>query len=175
LAVNRLRSLAVMLAAWPAIASAQPAVGQMQLPVRPACMSSPFGDRPAPGPHAIGFHRGIDIPAPAGAAIYAVADGHVSSIHRRGPGGLEIAISHQGAAGPYVSLYAHLGLIAPAFASGRSVVHAGDRIGVVGRSGVIYGTHLYFELLVGGIPVDPAPYFGMIACPKKTTGNAREP
>jgi len=172
--MNRLGPLALLLAAWPIGASAQPAVGQMQAPVRPACVSSPFGDRPSPGPHAIGFHRGIDMPAPAGAAVYAVADGHVSSIHRRGPGGLEMALSHQGPRGPNVSLYAHLGQIAPAFADGRSVVHAGDRIGVVGRSGVIYGTHLYFELLVGGIPVDPAPYFGMIACSEKTTTGARE-
>ena len=165
--MSLLRWYAALLAAWPAAVIAQPAVGEMQLPVRPACLSSPFGDRPAPGPHAIGFHRGIDIPAPAGAAIYAVADGYVSSIHRRGPGGLEIAIAHQGRGGPYVSLYAHLGQVAPALAEGRSQVHAGDRIGVVGRSGVIYGTHLYFELLVGGVPVDPAPYFGMIACAEK--------
>jgi len=41
---------------------------------------------------------------------------------------------------------------------------AGERIGVVGQSGVTYGMHLFFEVLVGGRPVDPAPYPALSAC-----------
>lgn len=145
-------------------ALAQPAVGQMRLPVASGCISSPFGNRRAPGPHAIGFHNGIDLPAPAGGAVYAVDAGSIISIHRRGPGGLEMSIAHRGAAGPYVAVYAHLGLIAPAFAQGRRDVKAGERIAVIGRTGVTYGTHLFFALFVNGQAVDPAPFFPVIAC-----------
>jgi murein DD-endopeptidase MepM/ murein hydrolase activator NlpD len=145
-------------------AVAQPGPGELGLPVRPACVSSPFGNRRAPGPHAIGFHNGIDLPAMAGAPVFAAASGQIISIHKRGPGGLELAIAHRGANGPYTTLYAHLGLIAPAFAGGRTNVTAGERIAVVGRSGVIYGTHLYFEMLVGGQPVDPSVALGVTRC-----------
>ncbi len=145
-------------------AVAQPVVGEMQLPVRPSCLTSPFGVRPSPGPRATGFHNGIDLRAPAGGAVYAVAAGRIISIHRRGPGGLEIAIAHRGALGDYTALYSHLGLVAPAFAEGKTNVARGERIAVIGRSGVTYGTHLYFEITVNGQPIDPAPLFPVSPC-----------
>ena len=148
-------------------AQAQPAVGEMALPVRPTCLTSPFGNRPAPGPNAIGFHNGIDLRAPAGGAVTAVADGRVLGIDRRGAGGLEIAVMHQGSAGPYVALYSHLGILAPAFAQGRSVVKRGERLARIGRTGVTYGTHLFFEIKVAGKPVDAAPLFPIEPCPGK--------
>lgn len=151
-------------------ALAQPVVGEMQLPVRPTCLTSPYGIRPAPGPHGLGFHNGIDLRAPAGGAVYAVADGRVLTVHRGGPGGLEIILSHKGRVGSYATLYAHLGILAPAIAMGRGEVKAGERIAVIGRSGVTYGTHLFFALSVGGHAVDPAPYFPVGACEGKVFG-----
>jgi murein DD-endopeptidase MepM/ murein hydrolase activator NlpD len=148
-------------------ARAQPAVGEMLFPVQPTCLTSPFGVRPAPGPNAVGFHNGIDLRAPAGGAVFAVADGRVVGIDRRGAGGLEIAVLHQGAAGPYTALYSHLGLLAPAFAQGRGVVKRGERLARIGRTGVTYGTHLFFEIKVAGRPVDPAPLFPVLPCPGK--------
>lgn len=148
-------------------ARAQPAVGDMRLPVQPACLSSPFGNRRAPGPHAIGFHNGIDLPAPAGAPVFSVADGTITSIHRRGPGGLEVTVAYRGAHGPYSAVYAHLGLIAPAFAQGKRSIRAGEKLAVIGHSGVTYGMHLFFALFVGGVAVDPAPFFPVESCGKK--------
>ncbi len=159
-----MRALWVALMLWGGHACAQPAVGEMQPPVRPLCLTSPFGDRPAPGADARGFHNGIDLRAPSGGYVYAVAEGEIVSIHRRGPGGLELAIAHRGRIGRYTSLYAHLGEVLPAFARGRIHVKAGERIGRIGRTGITYGTHLYFELLVGGKPIDPAPFFPVAAC-----------
>jgi len=141
-------------------AAAQPAPAPLLPPVAHACISSPFGNRRAPGPHAIGFHNGIDLPAPAGGVVTAVAPGQVIGIHRRGPGGLEVLIQHNG----FVGVYAHLGRVTPALATGKTRVAAGDRIGVVGHSGVTYGMHLFFAILVGGHAVDPAPILALSHC-----------
>lgn len=134
----------------------------LQPPVANACISSPFGFR-----HAIGFlpagpHNGLDLPAPAGAPVFAVADGRVLAVHRRGPGGLELFLTHGG--GNLVTLYAHLGSIAPAIAMGKTNIAAGERIGVVGLSGVTFGMHLYFEVMIDGRPVDPAPLLHLQPC-----------
>ena len=65
------------------------------MPVRPACVSSPFGWRHAVGPMApAGFHNGIDMPAPAGGYVYAVAGGQVLMVKKMGLGGLQIELRH---------------------------------------------------------------------------------
>ena len=162
-----MRWLWLALVFWSGHALAQPAVGEMLPPVRPLCLTSPFGERPAPGADARGFHNGIDLRAPSGGYVYAVADGEIVTMHRRGKGGLELAIAHRGKIGRYTSLYAHLGQVLPAFALGRTHVKAGEPIARIGRSGVTYGTHLYFELLVDGKPVDPTMFFPVEPCAGK--------
>ena len=131
-------------------------------PVPHACISSPFGMRHRIGFQPAGMHNGLDIPAPAGATVHAVAAGHVIGVHRRGPGGLELLLSHDN--GHIVTIYSHLGSVAPEIALGKTSIKAGDRLGVVGHSGVTYGMHLYFEVLVDGKPVDPAPLLGLHPC-----------
>jgi murein DD-endopeptidase MepM/ murein hydrolase activator NlpD len=145
----------------PTLAAAPARAEGLVPPVSPACVSSPFGPRVLPGrPLAGTFHYGIDLPAPAGAPVRAVAAGEVLSIHRRGAGGLEVALLHAN----FVTLYAHLGSITPALAEGRRRVAAGETIGVVGRTGVSYGTHLYFELRINAERLDPAPYLRLRRC-----------
>lgn len=150
----------LLLAIAPAMA--QPAPGEWALPVSPACISSPFGPREAAAdrPRASRDHRGIDLPAPAGAWVVAVAPGRVTA-RRRGGTGLEVEIRH---AGGEVTRYAHLGTLAPALAGGRRQVARGERLGRVGRSGLTYGTHLHLEVWLGGEAVDPAPYLGLAPC-----------
>ena len=130
-------------------------------PVNPACVTSPFGPRVLPGlPKAGTFHPGIDLRAPPGGAVYAVAPGQVAAIRRRGAGGLFVLIRHEG----FEALYAHLGSVTPALAEGKRTVAAGEKIGVVGRTGVSYGAHLYFQMEVNGTKVDPAPLLGVAPC-----------
>ena len=134
------------------------AVGQppppLQPPVTPACISSPFGWRHAVGPHApAGFHNGIDLPAPAGALVHAAAAGTVLVIKRQGLGGVTIHLGHPGGV---TTLYAHLGNLVPAIAEGKRSVAAGEALGHVARTGVTYGTHVFFAVLVDGTAVDPA-------------------
>jgi len=46
----------------------------------------------------------------------------------------------------------------------RFDVAAGEKLGVVGRTGVTVGTHVYFEMLTAGKPVDPAPSLRVPTC-----------
>ncbi len=113
------------------------------------------------GPRApAAFHWGIDLRAPAGGAVMAIAPGTVLAIRRTGAAGLSVTIRHA----ELTALYAHLGSVSPALAEGRSRIAAGERIGVVGRTGVTYGTHLYLELRRAGQRVDPAPILGIPSC-----------
>ncbi len=134
---------------------------QLALPVSPACVSSPFGVRNAAGPRADHFHTGVDLPAPAGTWVRATADGTEVQIHRRGAAGLEVEIRHS----PHmVTRYDHLGSIAPTLKTGRRHVPRGEVLGRIGRTGITYGTHLHFELLLNGTRVDPAPVLGVKPC-----------
>ena len=136
-----------------ATALAQPV---LQPPVSPACVSAPFGWRQAVGPHApAGFHNGIDLPAPAGALVHAAAAGTVLVIKRQGLGGVTVHLGHPGG---LTTLYAHLGNLVPAIAEGKHTVVAGEPLGHVARTGVTYGTHVFFAVLANGKAVDPLDY-----------------
>ena len=158
----------VLLLPRPGIATPQPEAPLLP-PVSSACISSPFGPRVLPhGPLAHAYHNGVDMPAPAGAPVRATAPGKVIRIQRKGAGGLEVMVQHDG----FVGIYSHLGMVTPALAQGSTAVAAGEKLGVVGHSGLTYGMHVYFEMLLAGKPVDPAPYLGVPLC---SGGNHRTP
>ncbi|HIE12519.1 MAG TPA: M23 family metallopeptidase [Desulfotomaculum sp.] len=95
------------------------------------------------------FHPGIDIEAPAGAPVKAVADGEVAKIGTDPALGSYILIEHGGG---NATLYAQLGEVAVSL--GQQVV-AGEVIGGVGEKGDIAGSGLHFEYREEGRPVDP--------------------
>jgi murein DD-endopeptidase MepM/ murein hydrolase activator NlpD len=161
----KLSAVALAIAAIPFMllsASAQPLLrSTLSPPVRPACVSSSFGPRVLPNaPGAGSYHYGIDLPAAQGAAVFAIAQGTVIRIQQNGPGGLEMLVQHDG----FVAVYSHFGMITPAFAEGKRNVAAGEKLGVVGMTGVTFGPHLYFEMIMAGKPVDPAPYLSLAQC-----------
>jgi murein DD-endopeptidase MepM/ murein hydrolase activator NlpD len=142
-------------------------------PVSPACVSSPFGPRVLPNrPLAGTFHPGIDLPAPEHTPVRAIAPGQILRVQQHGPGGLEILIDHAG----FIGVYSHLGRIAPLIAAGRQTVHGGQTIGTVGNTGVSYGMHLYFGMIVNGQAVDPAVYLTVPSCgvPQRDSSANRE-
>lgn len=155
------RALLLTLLALLALPAPTNAQSGFVLPVEAACISSPFGPRSGAGPRASSFHTGIDLPAPAGAWVRAAAAGDVVAIRRRGAAGLEVELRH---ADGRATRYAHLGTVAPALANGRRRVAQGEPIGRIGRTGITYGTHLHFELVVGGERVDAAPLFNLPPC-----------
>jgi murein DD-endopeptidase MepM/ murein hydrolase activator NlpD len=143
--------------------SAASAPAPLSPPVSPTCITSPFGPRTlAHDPLHGSFHYGIDLRAAPGTAVRAVAPGVIIEVDRRGAGGLEVRVRHPG----FTALYGHLGRLAPAFAEGKRSVMAGEELGVVGRSGLTFGPHLYFEMEMGRERVDPAPWIRVAQCPK---------
>jgi murein DD-endopeptidase MepM/ murein hydrolase activator NlpD len=142
-------------------ADSHPSGAALLPPVQSACVSSPFGVRVLPNrPLAGTFHNGIDLPAAVGSPVSAVAPGRIIRIQRHGVGGLEVLIQHDG----FIGVYSHLGLVAPVLAEGRRTIYGGERIATVGRSGLTYGPHLYFGMIVEGHSVDPAPYLKVNRC-----------
>lgn len=161
----KLSAIALTIAALPfmsPIASAQPRLRTvLSPPVSPACISSSFGPRVLPNePQAGSYHYGIDLPAAEGAPVLAIAPGTVIRIQHSGPGGLEMLVQHDG----FVGVYSHFGMITPAFTEGKRTVAAGEKLGIVGMTGVTSGPHLYFEMILEGKPIDPAPYLNVALC-----------
>jgi murein DD-endopeptidase MepM/ murein hydrolase activator NlpD len=140
-------------------------------PVSATCISSGFGPRfLALHPAAGHFHDGIDLPAGLGAPVRAVAPGTIIRVQRKGLGGLEMLVQHDG----FIGVYSHLGLIAPPILEGRRTLIAGEQLGTVGRSGMTSGPHMFFGMIVNGKPVDPTPYLRLPPCghaaPQTPTG-----
>ena len=122
---------------------------------------------PAKGPITVGFGRvvnpkfntvtvqnGIDLEAPPGAPVRAVAPGRV--VHAgwfKGYGNLVIVDHGEG----YHTLVAHLASMQTAMGE---EVDAGTVLGTVGDSGSLKGPYLYFEIREKGRPVDPRPWLG---------------
>jgi hypothetical protein len=96
------------------------------------------------------FHDGIDIAAPLGTAVRAIAAGRVTIAGRMSDGAVVVEIEH--APGVF-SRYGHL---QPdlAIRVGQSV-SAGDPLGSIGVTGNTTGPHLHFEIYASGEPVDP--------------------
>ena len=106
----------------------------------------PILDRPRP-------HEGIDIAAPIGTPIVAAAKGVVIRAGYDDDYGNMVEIDHGFG---LVTRYAH---------ASRTLVHAGqqvkrgEKIALVGETGLAVGPHLHYEVLVNGHPTNPKKYF----------------
>ena len=96
-------------------------------------------------------HRGIDLNAPAGTAVFAAIDGQILTAGRHKQYGNYVVIDHGNGV---VTLYAHhkLNLVREG-----DIVRRGQKIAEVGRSGNATGPHLHFELKVDGTQRNPLP------------------
>lgn len=98
-------------------------------------------------------HKGIDIGAPVGTPIYAVADGVVtiSSSTSNGYGNM-VKIDHGEG---QVTLYAHCDEL---LVEAGQTIYQGQLIATVGSTGNTTGPHLHFEVLLNGVNVDPLAF-----------------
>jgi murein DD-endopeptidase MepM/ murein hydrolase activator NlpD len=95
-------------------------------------------------------HKGIDIAAPTGEPIMAPAKGVITFAGTRSGGyGRMVEIDHGYG---YVTRFAHASRIL--VRTGQKV-QRGDRIALVGETGLTSGPHLHYEVEVNGSQVDP--------------------
>jgi len=143
-------------------------------PVRARIVS---GFRPPDRPN----HQGVDLGAARGTEIHAAAAGTVTVVEcnvrpashgcdrdgsRKIKGcGWYVGIAH--GAG-ITTWYCHM-LHRPTVAVGQTVA-AGHVIGVVGSSGNSSGDHLHYEVLINGVPTDPAAWMRAREAPLGLTG-----
>jgi hypothetical protein len=98
-----------------------------------------------------GRHDGLDIDGDEGDPIRAAAAGRVVQAGRYGQYGRYVMIDHGDG---LQTLYAHASRLL--VRRGQEVA-AGEMVALVGRTGNARGTHLHFEVLKNGRPVDPLP------------------
>jgi murein DD-endopeptidase MepM/ murein hydrolase activator NlpD len=128
----------------------------------PGCMISPFGVKRLHNGKPTGdYHGGVDQRSPAGRPVGAVAGGVVKIVRRFNLRGGTVAIDHgQG----LESIYLHLSGFATAEGA---VVNQGDIVGYAGSTGRSTGAHLHWALYVNGVPVNPAQWVPLRACPAR--------
>jgi murein DD-endopeptidase MepM/ murein hydrolase activator NlpD len=99
------------------------------------------------------LHAGVDIAAPIGTPIVAVADGEVIDSGPASGFGMWVRLKH---ADGTVTVYGHINT--SNVTVGQKVM-AGDQIATVGNRGFSTGPHLHFEVHLGGEnKVDPLPW-----------------
>lgn len=114
-----------------------------------ARFTSPFGMRIHPVQGIRKMHNGIDLACPTGTPIYAAGAGKVIKASWRGAGGNCVYIAHPDG---YTTRYMHMRQI---LVQVGDVIAAGQRIGLVGNTGVGTGPHLHYEVLKGETNVNP--------------------
>jgi murein DD-endopeptidase MepM/ murein hydrolase activator NlpD len=134
--------------------------GKFSFPVDPAyaqCYTSWFGNRRSYNySDYVYFHTGLDFCGQVGYPIYAVAPGKVVFAGSLTVRGKATMIDHGW--GVYTA-YMHQSEI---LVKAGDRVEPGELIGKVGDTGRVEGPHLHFEVLVGGIQVDPLEWLNQV-------------
>lgn len=128
-------------------------ITRVSYPLEHGRVTSSFGSREDPFDGSMREHHGVDIAAPRGSTIVAIAPGRVIYAGPYSNYGNLVAVLH---GSHLVSIYAHCDEIEVDV--GDFVDH-GAFIASVGSTGRSTGPHLHFELRFGGRPVDPAILF----------------
>ncbi|NEX19882.1 M23 family metallopeptidase [Thiorhodococcus mannitoliphagus] len=122
--------------------------GDWLWPVR-GRLTSGFGIRRHPIMHAQRFHAGVDLAAPIGTPVRAVAAGRVRTAGRVGGYGGLVELNHGDG---WTTRYGHL---QQTLVASAQRVEAGEIIATVGSTGLTTGPHLHVEIRRHGQPIDP--------------------
>jgi murein DD-endopeptidase MepM/ murein hydrolase activator NlpD len=123
-------------------------------PVESGYISSFFGSRTDPFHGKAAFHAGLDFAGAPGTRVLSAADGIVSFAGRDGNFGKLVEVTHGNG---YVTRYAHNSTL---LVEAGQTVRKGDPIALMGSTGRSTGTHLHFEVLREGRPVNPLSFVG---------------
>lgn len=115
-------------------------------------IGSGFGFRADPFTGRAALHAGLDFPADSGAPIRAAAGGLVTVRQNHPEYGQLLEIDHGNG---LATRYAHIANFEVALGA---VVKRGQTVARVGSTGRSTGPHLHFEVLVDGVPQNPARF-----------------
>lgn len=132
--------------------------GQLMCPIPGAPIIQKFGPtsfqlEPPYGGY-LHFHTGVDILAGYGTPIEAAAGGVVTAVGMADYYGIRVEITDSYG---LVEIYAHMEEVSVALGE---FVQQGDKVGLVGSTGLSIGAHLHLQVEVGGVPTDPLPLAG---------------
>jgi murein DD-endopeptidase MepM/ murein hydrolase activator NlpD len=113
-----------------------------------------FGPRMHPVLGVFKTHEGLDIINDVGTPVYAAGDGTVEMAGQSGGGyGIAVVVNHGYG---YQTLYAHLSKVS--VRDGQHVKR-GDLLAYSGKTGLVTGPHLHYEVRCKGICKNPADFF----------------
>ncbi len=115
-------------------------------------VGSGFGFRSDPFTGRAALHTGLDFPTEAGTRVHAAAGGVVLSSEFHPDYGNLVELDHGNG---LITRYAHNSKV---LVGAGDLVKRGQVISEVGTSGRSTGAHLHFEVLVDGVPQDPAKF-----------------
>jgi murein DD-endopeptidase MepM/ murein hydrolase activator NlpD len=115
-------------------------------------VGSGFGFRSDPFTGRAALHTGLDFPTEAGTKVHAAAGGVVLSSEFHPEYGHLVELDHGNG---LITRYAHNSKV---LVRAGDLVKRGQAISEVGTSGRSTGAHLHFEVLVDGVPQDPAKF-----------------
>ncbi len=132
--------------------------GELMCPIQGAEIIQKFGPtsfglEPSYGGY-LHFHSGVDLLAADGTPIVAAAGGRVTAVGFADYFGLRVEVTDSYG---LVEIYAHMSAAQTAIGQ---PIQQGQRIGLVGSTGLSIGSHLHLQLEVGGLPTDPLPLIG---------------
>ena len=115
-------------------------------------LGSSFGFRLDPFTGRRALHTGLDFPAPTGTPVHAAAGGVVVGVEQHPEYGNLVTLDH---GNDLTTRYAHLHTVR---VQPGDILRRQQRLGDVGSTGRSTGPHLHFEVLVQGVPQNPARF-----------------
>lgn len=115
-------------------------------------ITSPFGMRNHPITHTRKVHKGVDIDAQTGDPIMAAASGKVIYAGLSGGYGNHVIVDHGNG---FKTVYGHSSKL---LVKAGQIVKKGQKIALVGSTGISTGPHLHFEIRIADTAVDPVKY-----------------
>lgn len=119
-------------------------------------LESGYGERMHPILRVVQMHTGIDLSTEEGTPVVSTQEGVVMKAKLVDAWGNIIVVQHDGG---YSTSYSHLKSMN---VKEGDKVHQGEKIGLVGHTGLSTKDHLHFELLRNGKAVDPIVYLPTI-------------
>lgn len=126
--------------------------GPFQLPIKAKLVSYFGARRNFNRGTLLTYHSGLDMSTTVGTPVKAAAPGRVAAVQPLEVRGNVVILDH--GRGVY-TVYCHLSKFNVQVGQ---IVNTGDVVGYSGTTGRTLGPHLHWELVVGGVTVDPLPW-----------------